>query len=253
MSIKSNIMNKLSEIERAENVIILHAIESGSRAWGFASPDSDYDVRFIYVRQKNDYLRLEKTRDVIEWEINDIYDINGWDISKVLKLLHNSNLTAFEWINSPVIYRTHDIIKEILPELNKYFSCKSGLYHYLGEAVATCKYLKSDEIKFKKYFYVIRCLLACKWIIEKQTPPPVPFQELVDSVAEENIKPVIAELVRIKTNIPETQKGNHIPELDEYIKNNIPEIKKYADSIPCDKNNDWSLLDEIFLKCIDLF
>ena len=95
--------------------------------------------------------------------------------------------------------------------------------------------------------------MACKWIIEKQTPPPVPFQELVDSVAEENIKPVIAELVRIKTNIPETQKGNHIPELDEYIKNNIPEIKKYADSIPCDKNNDWSLLDEIFLKCIDLF
>lgn len=154
---KSNIINKLSEIEKSENVIILHAIESGSRAWGFASPDSDYDVRFIYVRPKNNYLRLEKKRDVIEWEINDIYDINGWDISKFLQLTHNSNPTVFEWLNSPVIYHSHDIIKEISPELNKYFSCKSGLHHYLNTALSTTnKYLKNKEIKLKKYFYVIR-------------------------------------------------------------------------------------------------
>lgn len=251
---KSNIINKLSEIEKSENVIILHAIESGSRAWGFASPDSDYDVRFIYVRPKNNYLRLEKKRDVIEWEINDIYDINGWDISKFLQLTHNSNPTVFEWLNSPVIYHSHDIIKEISPELNKYFSCKSGLHHYLNTALSTTnKYLKNKEIKLKKYFYVIRPILACKWIIEKQTPPPVLFQELVDNIAEENIKSVINELLRIKIESPETKMGNHITELDEYIKNNIPEIKKYTDSIPCDKNNNWSSLNEIFLKCVDLF
>lgn len=251
---KSNIINKLSEIEKSENVIILHAIESGSRAWGFASPDSDYDVRFIYVRPKNNYLRLEKKRDVIEWEINDIYDINGWDISKFLQLTHNSNPTVFEWLNSPVIYHSHDIIKEISPELNKYFSCKSGLHHYLNTALSTTnKYLKNKEIKLKKYFYVIRPILACKWIIEKQTPPPVLFQELVDNIAEENIKSVINELLRIKIESPETKMGNHITELDEYIKNNIQEIKKYADSIPCDKNKDWSSLNEIFLKCVDLF
>lgn len=251
---KSNIINKLSEIEKSENVIILHAIESGSRAWGFASPDSDYDVRFIYVRPKNDYLRLEKKRDVIEWEINDIYDINGWDISKFLQLTHNSNPTVFEWLNSPVIYHSHDIIKEISPELNKYFSCKSGLHHYLNTALSTTnKYLKNKEIKLKKYFYVIRPILSCKWIIEKQTPPPVLFQELVDNIAEENIKPVINELLRIKIEFPETKMGNHITELDEYIKNNILEIKKYTDSIPCDKNKDWSSLNEIFLKCVDLF
>lgn len=253
MSVRENILNKLSETEKAENVKILHAIESGSRAWGFASPDSDYDVRFIYVRNRNDYLRLEKTRDVIEWEINDVYDINGWDISKTLRLLHNSNPTVFEWIHSPVVYSSHDIIKELTPEIDSFFSCKSGIYHYISTAISTySKHLTDEYIKLKKYFYVIRPLLACRWILEKGTPPPVLFQELVDSVAEDSIKPVISELVRIKTEVPETEKGKHIPEFDRYIENNIHDIKKYADSMQDDKKHDWKQLDKIFLKCIML-
>ncbi|OPZ21824.1 MAG: putative nucleotidyltransferase [Firmicutes bacterium ADurb.BinA205] len=99
--IVSRIKQKLDEIEEKENIRIIHCIESGSRAWGFASPDSDYDVRFIYVRIPKDYLKLEKTRDVIEWELNDVYDINGWDIRKTLGLLHKSNPTLFEWNGSP--------------------------------------------------------------------------------------------------------------------------------------------------------
>ena len=91
------IKQKLNEIEKRENVRILHAVESGSRAWGFASPDSDYDVRFIYVREKEFYLRLDKTRDVIEWQLDDTLDINGWDLAKALTLLHRSNPTVFEW------------------------------------------------------------------------------------------------------------------------------------------------------------
>lgn len=97
---------KLAEIEGKENVRILHAVESGSRAWGFASPDSDYDVRFIYVRPVEHYLRLGKTRDVIEWQLDETLDINGWDLQKALRLLHSSNPTLFEWNNSPVIYKT---------------------------------------------------------------------------------------------------------------------------------------------------
>lgn len=253
MSIKKNILNKLSEIEKSENIIILHAVESGSRAWGFASPDSDYDVRFIYVRRKNDYLRLEKTCDVIEWEINDIYDINGWDISKTLRLLHNSNPTVFEWIHSPVVYHSHDIIKEISPEIDKYFSCKAGMYHYINTALTTrSKHLQTEYIKLKKYFYVIRPLLACRWILENGTPPPVLFHELVDSVADDSIKPVIAELVRIKTEIPESETGKHIPELDIYIENNIHDMKKYSDSMKDDKIPDWSALNEFFLKCLEI-
>lgn len=97
---------------------------------------------------------------------------------------------------------------------------------------------------------MIRPVLACRWILENGTPPPVLFQELVDSVAEDNVKPIIAELVRIKTESPETEKGKHISELDRYIENSIREIKKYADSMKDDKKHGWKQLDEIFLKCL---
>ncbi len=100
------IESKLREIEEKKNIKILHCVESGSRAWGFASPDSDYDVRFIYVRPKEFYLRLDKTRDVIEWQLDDTFDINGWDISKALSLLYKSNPTLFEWNSSPIVYKT---------------------------------------------------------------------------------------------------------------------------------------------------
>ncbi|CCZ02815.1 putative nucleotidyltransferase [Eubacterium sp. CAG:603] len=99
---------KIKEIEEKENIRVLHVIESGSRAWGFASPDSDYDVRFIYVRNKEYYLSLRDNKDFIDWELNEILDINGWDIRKALQLFHKSNATLFEWSNSPVVYYTTD-------------------------------------------------------------------------------------------------------------------------------------------------
>ena len=92
------ILEKLKQIEKDHHVKILLAIESGSRAWGFASPDSDYDVRFIYVGSKNDYLRLDERRDVIELPINEELDINGWDLPKALRLFYKSNPTLFEWL-----------------------------------------------------------------------------------------------------------------------------------------------------------
>ena len=118
------IKEKLLEIESRENVKIIAAIESGSRAWGFASPDSDYDVRFIYFRPEDEYLRLEKTRDVIEWQLDDVLDINGWDIKKTLQLLHNSNPTVFEWCGSPIVYKTSQQFEELKNLSKRYFSPK---------------------------------------------------------------------------------------------------------------------------------
>ena len=148
---KDIILRELKKIEDQENVKIIMAIESGSRAWGFASPDSDYDVRFIYVRKEEDYLKLEKTRDVIEWKLDDVLDINGWDIKKALQLLHNSNPTVFEWCASPIIYwETEEFawLKNILPQ---YFSVKKSLYHYWHTADSTYHdHLTGDEVKVKK-------------------------------------------------------------------------------------------------------
>jgi len=127
---KEIIAAKIAELEKSEDVRVIHAVESGSRAWGFASPDSDYDVRFIYVHPKDFYLKLEKTKDVIEWQLDETLDISGWDLQKALRLLHVSNPTLFEWNNSPIVYKTTDEWAKISAEINDYFSVKSGLYHY---------------------------------------------------------------------------------------------------------------------------
>ncbi len=140
---KNEIKDQLDNIERTKNITILHAIESGSRAWGFESPDSDYDVRFIYLRDKNYYLRLDKTRDVIELPIDDVLDINGWDLDKALKLLHTSNPTLFEWCNSPIVYKTTPYFEQLKNNINDYFKPISGFHHYLSMAHSNYRdYLK---------------------------------------------------------------------------------------------------------------
>ena len=196
------IIEKLKRIEEEENIRILMAAESGSRAWGFASPDSDYDVRFIYVRNIEDYLRLDTVRDVIERPISDVLDINGWDLNKTLRLLHRSNPTLFEWVNSPVVYLGHDFRAKMLEIMPKYFYAKRGLYHYLSMAKSNYReYLKGDIVKAKKYFYVLRPILACKWILDRQTPPPMLFSELTEVELHPALRPEVDRLLNIKMQL----------------------------------------------------
>ena len=92
-------------IEREQDTRLLFAVESGSRAWGFASPDSDYDVRFVYKRGMREYVRMREQRDVIELPIIGDLDINGWDIVKALTQFRKSNPSLLEWLHSPIVYR----------------------------------------------------------------------------------------------------------------------------------------------------
>lgn len=128
------IAEKLCEIETQEQVNILYAVESGSRAWGVASPDSDYDVRFVYLRPLDGYLKLEKTADVIEWQLDEVLDINGWDLKKALQQFHKGNATLFEWGRSPVVYKTTETWEHIWTSAKEYFSEKAALYHYWASA-----------------------------------------------------------------------------------------------------------------------
>ena len=125
---------KLEELEKRHEIRVLLAVESGSRAWGFASPDSDFDVRFIYVHRPEFYLQLQGCRDVIEEPVDDIWDVSGWDLDKTLRLLQKSNPTLFEWLNSPIVYRETGFSQRFQPLLGEYFSVKSELYHYLNTA-----------------------------------------------------------------------------------------------------------------------
>ena len=178
--IVKEINEKLDEIEAKENVHILHAIESGSRAWGFASPDSDYDVRFVYVRRKEDYLKLNEPRDVIEWQLDEVLDINGWDLKKALLQFARGNATLFEWCGSPIVYRTTPEWKKITEVSKQYFSEKSAVYHYYGTANKTYhEYLTGNKVRYKKYFYALRPLMASMYIEEKHMAPPVLFDDLL--------------------------------------------------------------------------
>ena len=245
------IKQKLAEIEERENIKILHCVESGSRAWGFASPDSDYDVRFIYARPVEFYLRLEKTRDVIEWQLDETLDINGWDIQKTLRLLHSSNPTLFEWNSSPIVYRTTEEWKKVSDVINGYFKSKSGLYHYLSMAKRNYhEFLKGDEVKLKKYFYVLRPVLACRWILEYGTPPPMLFEVLKEKYLRGELKREVDRLLDIKMNAPETKKGKKIEIINEYLDNGIAELSEAIESLPADKPNDYERLNEIFLDMI---
>ena len=244
------ILQELRKIEEQENVKIIMAIESGSRAWGFASPDSDYDVRFIYVRKGSDYLKLEKFRDVIEWKLDDVLDINGWDIRKALQLLHNSNPTVFEWCASPIVYmETEEFawLKEILP---MYFSEKKSLYHYWHTADSTYRsYLLGEEVRIKKYFYALRPLLAAMWILDKKTAPPMLFEELMEAELEEEILPELNRLLALKKITPEMGVEPKITVIDEYLQLKLKEVKVRVEEIE-GKASEWNALNELFLRMV---
>ena len=245
------IQKKLKEIEEKENITILHCVESGSRAWGFASPDSDYDVRFIYARPLEYYLRLEKTRDVIEWQLDDTLDINGWDAQKALRLLYNSNPTLFEWNSSPIVYLTTEAWKRISSVMNGYFLSKSGLYHYLHTAKGNYReYLKGDTVKLKKYFYVLRPLLACKWIMEYNAPPPMLFSVLKDKYLDGALKAEMERLIDLKTVSPETKTGKRVDIINEYIEHTMAELDEVIAALPAESPKGYEELNELFLQLL---
>lgn len=246
---KEKIQEQLRRIEEAENIKILLAVESGSRAWGFASPDSDYDVRFIYIRRLEDYLRLDAIRDVIELPIDDVLDINGWDLQKTLRLLHKSNPTLFEWFSSPIVYQKTEFADKFCDLMMHYFSSKKTLHHYVSMAEGNYReYLKGDLVRAKKYFYVLRPVLACQWILDRGTPPPMLFSELLKAELPVELIDVVNQLLELKMNSPEVKLINRISEINEYLDESIPSIKSAVRLLDDSHTPDWSELNQLFLR-----
>lgn len=241
------INEKLDEIEKKEGVRILYAVESGSRAWGFASPDSDYDVRFIYVRPLEQYLQLMEPRDVIEWQLDEVLDINGWDMRKALKQFARGNATLFEWSASPIVYRITEDWKKVQEVSKWYFSEKSAVYHYYGTANSTLQeYLRGSSVRYKKYFYALRPLLAAKYIETYHKPPPVLFAELLRMEMPQELRTAIAELLEIKKHTAEKEKKPQLPVIQAFIEAEVARQKDIADCLADDHNKDWSELDRVF-------
>ncbi len=246
------IVEKLRGIERDEGIRILHAVESGSRAWGFASPDSDYDVRFIYLRPREHYLRLDRLRDVLELPVDSVWDVNGWDLQKALRLLHAANPTLFEWCQSPIVYQTTPFFAErLLPVIQRYFSSRAGIWHYLSMAEEQYgRYLQGERVRPKKYFYALRPILACEWILERRTPPPMAFAELAAAQLPPELQGPVEELLALKRRGGELAEIPRVDALNAFMLRELERLRARAAALPRDSQRDWGLLNRLFLQAL---
>ena len=247
------IQNKLPEIEKEHNVRILYAVESGSRAWGFESTDSDYDIRFIYAHERNWYLNILPKRDVIEYPVEGDYDFSGWDLRKTLFLLNKSNPVLFEWLKSPIVYFKNDCFINIINELAKcYFSPISSIYHYLHMANGNFRqYLQNDEVKTKKYFYVLRPILACLWIEKFNESPPMEFDKLLTLINNKELLNKINELLTKKRSGVELGTEPKIASINSFIEGALRHFEQDANSFNPRKKPDSTILDDGFVKVLE--
>jgi predicted nucleotidyltransferase len=186
-AMRAQILDCLRWLEADHDVKVLFACESGSRGWGFASPDSDYDVRFIYVNRLSWYLTVEAGRDVIEQPISGDLDVNGWDLRKTLQLLRQSNPTLLEWLRSPIVYREEaDTAARLRTLAEEGFSAVRGYHHYVSMAKKNFReHLRGEEVRYKKYLYVLRPLLAARWIRDGRGVPPMRFAALAAATLDD--------------------------------------------------------------------
>lgn len=233
--IRRTIEVSLKRIARVHGVRILLAVESGSRAWGFPSPDSDYDVRFLYAHPPDWYLALDPRRDVIEERINRDLDINGWDIRKALQLLCRSNATLGEWLVSPIVYQQDRRAVPLLRGLARTaINRKSASWHYLrlGQRQFEREIGEQARIRLKKYFYALRPALALAWLRVNSTRPlPMSLQELMrDLPLKTSLIHAIDTLVLKKSTTKEMGDGNRVPVLDEFISNEFARARSWLET-----------------------
>lgn len=252
--IHAEIMRRIRAAEEEHGVKVLYAIESGSRAWGFASPNSDYDVRFIYAHPRDWYLAvdLEDRRDVIEYPIVDEIDINGWDIRKTLKLYWKSNPAFIEWLQSPIVYvddgKFAKAAREMMPRIA---SSQKGIYHYRHMAKGNFReYLKKDIVPLKKYFYVLRPLLAIQWIENFNEPAPIEFEKLRSLVAgNTDLNEAISELLDRKRKSLEKELAPAVPVLNDFIASELDRLEHYAEK-PDGRDLSFDKLNRLFQSSV---
>jgi uncharacterized protein len=208
----------LDEIERREGVRILVAVESGSRAWRFASRDSDYDVRFIYIRTIADYLSVETRRDVIELPVDGTLDANGWDLRKALGLIAKSNAVVTEWLSSPVVYRRDDDTAALLHGLAKACAHLPALAYHYDRSARRAWAPGDDPVRLKSYFYALRPALALDWIRRKAEPPPMDLPSLMAGAPlPDDLREDVAMLLLRKRAATESDMAARVPSLEAYL------------------------------------
>ena len=250
-SIHSEIISQIDAIEVQYDVTVLYACESGSRGWGFASPDSDYDVRFIYVHRLPWYLQVSPDRDVIEVPINGDLDINGWELRKALGLMKKGNATLIEWLDSPVVYRSDEaFLAKIREAAQQTHQAERSFHHYIHMARGNYReYLRGETVRLKKYLYVLRPLLATLWVEQGRGVAPIRFSDLVDSlVTEPTLRKAIEELLVHKRSASELEYGKPWSVINAFIDRELSRLEMV--SPPTHYAIDFSGLDRLLMDTV---
>lgn len=249
-TIEQQIQLKLDELQRQKECRLLLAVESGSRAWGYASTTSDYDVRCIYYYPQERYLSIRPPRDTVEWELNEVFDITGWELRKTLGLTLKSNLTVYEWADSPIVYRSSPWIEEFRSLIRSVLQPGLLASRYLGMAASTIKrYLEREEVPYKQYFYALRPLLAARWVLQERTPAPVPFADL-RHLLPDDMQAVTDELLALRSGSTEKATGPAHLTAMAFITRELAALDALAATLPPPETPDTTPLDDFFRRVV---
>lgn len=248
---RDTIQRELEVVERERGVRVLFSVESGSRAWGIASEDSDYDVRFVYVRPMRDYLRLEEERDTIEWRLDEVLDVTGWDVVKLLRLMRNSNPTVFEWLATPIVYREEADFAQVREVATGCFSPKASAFHYLGMERGNVRtHVRGKKVGAKQYLYIVRALLATRWCLDEGVPAPMLLRDLMDAKLPTRMTPLVEELLEVKAVGKEHSEVARMEELEAWISSEDETLYARAQEAVAPHKVPWEALDEVFFSIV---
>jgi uncharacterized protein len=242
---------RLDGVETSERVTIPWAIESGSRAWGFPSPDSDYDCRFLYVRRLGDYLSPWGRRDVIETELDKVFDVNGWDLAKALRLLVKGNGTLTEWLRSPIVYRGDPGFHAELLALAEQVTDRALLgkhYRHVG-----LQHLAVTNPSLKRFFYALRPAAVLHWLRahpDRVVPPMEMTAALEDGGAPADVRDACAALIALKAGTREAGDGEVPDVLRRFVDRELAEAEQFETAERCDSDRARELCEAFFERVL---
>jgi len=255
--VRTHITARLATAASEEGVRILYAAESGSRAWGFPSPDSDFDVRFLYAHERDWYVSLAEARDVIERPLDEQgVDLAGWDIRKALRLLLRSNPALYEWLVSPIVYVDGPLRAELKALFEAHASPRALAHHYWAIARSQWKHEIEGraEVRLKKYFYLVRPLLSLAWVAERGAPPPMSIDELLahPALAAEPRRAVEA-LLEEKRDTPELGTRPPVAEIDAWAAGELDRLNPEQLAVSGEPRSDMRAeADRLYRRIIGL-
>ncbi|MCO7223488.1 nucleotidyltransferase domain-containing protein [Pleionea sp. CnH1-48] len=251
MTIEKDIQQHLTQLEQQKSIQILVAIESGSRAWGFPSHDSDYDVRIIYYKDASHYLSVFEQKDTLEVPITDLLDIAGWDLKKALNLMYSGNAVIHEWLNSPIIYREEKTKSSRLKAFaESVFNPVPAFYHYLNMSAKKFDVSQESSFSAKRLLYAYRTLLCALWIEKYQTAPPMLFGELMDDLLKKygDVQQELEKIITVKAEGKEKDMISVNDDLQTYARQQLVRLKEI--NIGKNSKKQPILFDELFRQLL---